>query len=92
MTRHFFSEGAQERYSQARMDAIRTMGRIAKDESCQFLLVCGDAFESNQVDRKTVARAARLTDALLWFTTPRASALETRECLENRTSCDESEG
>ena len=57
MTRHFLSEGAQERYSQARFDAIRTLGRIAKEERCQFILVCGDAFESNQVDRKTVARA-----------------------------------
>lgn len=57
MTRHFLSEGAQERYSQARFDAIRTMGRIAGQEKCQFMLVCGDAFESNQVDRKTVARA-----------------------------------
>jgi DNA repair exonuclease SbcCD nuclease subunit len=57
MTRHFLSEGAQERYSQARFDAIRALGRIAKDEKCQFMLVCGDAFESNQVDRKTVARA-----------------------------------
>ncbi len=57
MTRHFLSEGAQERYSQARFDAIRTMGRVAKEQKCQFMLVCGDAFESNQVDRKTVARA-----------------------------------
>src|SRR3972149_874611 len=57
MTRHFLAEGAQERYSQSRFDGIRTMGRIAKDEKCQFMLVCGDAFESNQVDRKTVARA-----------------------------------
>jgi len=56
MTRHFFSEGAQERFSQARFDAIRTLGRIANEEHCQFMLVCGDAFESNQVDRKTVAR------------------------------------
>lgn len=57
MTRHFLSEGAQERYSHARFDAIRTIGRVAKEENCQFVLVCGDAFESNQVDRKTVARA-----------------------------------
>ena len=49
MTRHFLSEGAQDRYSQARFDSIRTMGRIAKEEKCQFMLVCGDAFESNQV-------------------------------------------
>ncbi len=57
MTRYFFSEGAQERYNQARFDVIRTLGRIAEAEKCQFMAVCGDAFESNQVERKTVARA-----------------------------------
>ena len=57
MTRHFLSDGAQERFSQARFDAIRTMGQIVRDEKCQFMVVCGDVFESNQVDRKTVARA-----------------------------------
>lgn len=57
MTRYFLSEGAQERFSQARFDAIRKLGQITKEEHCQFMLVCGDAFESNQVDRKTVARA-----------------------------------
>lgn len=57
MTRHFFSDGVQERYSQARFDVIRRLGKIAKEQECQFVLVCGDAFESNQVDRRTVARA-----------------------------------
>ena len=57
MTRHFLSEEAQARYTQARFDAIRNMGRIAKEKRCQFMLACGDSFESNQVDRKTVARA-----------------------------------
>ena len=57
MTRHFLSAGAQERYSQARFDAIRTMGQVVKDQNCQCMLVCGDAFESNLVDRKTVACA-----------------------------------
>jgi DNA repair exonuclease SbcCD nuclease subunit len=57
MTRRFLSEEAQARYTQARFDAIRTMGRVAKEKQCQFMLVCGDSFESNQVDRKTVARA-----------------------------------
>jgi DNA repair exonuclease SbcCD nuclease subunit len=56
MTRHFLSEGAQERFSQARFDAIRALGRIATEEHCQFVLVCGDAFESNQVDRRTIYR------------------------------------
>lgn len=57
MTLHMFLEGPQERYNQARFDAIRTLGKIAKEEKCQFMAVCGDMFESNQVDRKTVARA-----------------------------------
>ena len=48
MTRRFLSEGAQEMFSQARFDAIRTMGRIAKEEKCQFMLMRGDAFESNK--------------------------------------------
>ncbi len=57
MTRHFFSEGVQERFAQSRFDAIRELSRIAKDENCQFMVVCGDVFESNLVDRKTVLRA-----------------------------------
>ena len=57
MTRHFFSEGIQERFAQSRFDAIRKLGRIAEEEDCQFMVVCGDVFESNLVDRKTVARA-----------------------------------
>ncbi len=57
MTRHFFTEGVQERYTQALFDAIRRLGQIAKQENCEFVLVCGDAFDSNQVDRRTVARA-----------------------------------
>src|SRR3989339_992095 len=57
ITRRFLSEEAQARYTQARFDAIRTIGRIAREKQCQFMLVCGDSFESNQVDRKTVARA-----------------------------------
>lgn len=57
ITRHFFSEGVQERYAQSRFDAIRTLGSIAQEEECRFMAVCGDVFESNLVDRKTVSRA-----------------------------------
>ena len=57
MTRHFLSEGVQERFTQSRFDAIRELGRIAKVEDCQFRVVCGDVFESNLVDQKTVSRA-----------------------------------
>ncbi len=57
MTRHFFSEGVQERFAQSRFDAIRELGRLAEEEGCRFMVVCGDVFESNLVDRKTVSRA-----------------------------------
>ena len=56
MTRHFFSEGVQERYAQSRFDAIRRLGEIAKAEECAFILVRGDTFESSLVDRRPVAR------------------------------------
>lgn len=56
MTRHYFSEGVQERFAQSRFDAIRKLGCIAKEENCQFMVVCGDVFESNLIDRKTVSR------------------------------------
>jgi DNA repair exonuclease SbcCD nuclease subunit len=57
MTRHYLAEGPQERFSQARFDAIRALGKLADAESCEFMVVGGDVFESNQVDRKTVVRA-----------------------------------
>jgi len=60
MTRHFFSEGAQERFAQSRFDTILELGRIAEEDSW-FMVACGDVFESNPVDRKTVSRA---TEAL----------------------------
>ena len=67
MTRHFFSKGVQERFAQSRFDAIRELGRIAKEEDCQFMVVCGDVFESNLVDRKTVSRALEaLKDVLVY--------------------------
>ncbi len=56
MTRHYFSEGVQERYAQARFDAIRRLGKIAQEQGCCFLVVCGDVFESNHVDRQVVSR------------------------------------
>ena len=67
MTRHFFSEGVQERFSQARFDAVREIGRIANEEECEFVVVCGDVFESNLVDRQTISRAI---EALKSITVP----------------------
>ncbi len=57
MTRHFLAGEAQARFAQDRVEAVRRLGRIAADEDCEFVVVGGDVFESNQVTRQTVARA-----------------------------------
>lgn len=57
MTRHFLRPAAQARFTDARIEAIRTIGRIARDEGCAFVAVAGDVFESNLVDRGIVSRA-----------------------------------
>lgn len=67
MTRHYLDSDAQARFTAARFDAIREMGRVATAEGCEFVVVCGDVFETNQVDRKTVARAC---EALASITVP----------------------
>ncbi len=64
MTRHFLSEEAQARFSQDRLDAVRALGRLARDEACEFVVVAGDVFESNQVDRRTIARAIEALRAI----------------------------
>ena len=67
MTRHFLAGEAQERFSEARLDATRAIARLAREENCDFVVVCGDVFESNQVDRRVVIRAL---DALGEFSVP----------------------
>lgn len=57
VTRHFLNDDSQARWAEARFEAIRNLGRIAKEEKCEFIVVAGDVFESNQVDRKTVLKA-----------------------------------
>ena len=67
MTAHYLTDEARPRFAQARIDAIRSIGRVAADRGAAFVLVCGDVFESNQLDRSVVARAF---DALREVTVP----------------------
>ncbi|WP_232784413.1 metallophosphoesterase family protein [Carbonactinospora thermoautotrophica] len=67
MTRHFLSPEAQARYTDGRLAAIRALGRVAAAEGCEFVLVCGDVFESNQLSPQTLARAL---DAMLDIPVP----------------------
>lgn len=57
MTRRFLGEEAQARYTAARLEAVREIGRVARREGCAFILVCGDVFESNHLDRQVLLRA-----------------------------------
>lgn len=58
MTRHFLDADAQPRYSGARIEAITAIGELAGQQGCEFVLVCGDVFESNAVGERVVQRAA----------------------------------
>ena len=57
MTRHFLSPEAQSRFGGARIDAIVRIGELAVTERCDFVVVSGDVFESNHVERQVIARA-----------------------------------
>jgi len=60
ITRHFLNEEAEPRYRQDRLDAVRRMGELAREEGCQFILAAGDLLDSNHVDPRTLARLAEV--------------------------------
>lgn len=57
MTRHYLSAEDQARFSQARLDVISTLAKVASEQDCAFVVVAGDVFETNQPDRATLVRA-----------------------------------
>lgn len=57
MTRHFLGPEAQARFTAARAEAVRSIGALARDLDCAFVVVCGDVFESNHIDRQVLVRA-----------------------------------
>ncbi|MDO5630128.1 MAG: metallophosphoesterase [Mobilicoccus sp.] len=57
MTRYFLEGEAQARYTAARIDAIRSIGEVARREQCDFVVVAGDVFDSNLLSTRTVSRA-----------------------------------
>lgn len=67
ITRHFLSVEAQARYSEARLDAVRAIASLAREAECSFVVVAGDVFESNHLDRQSVIRAL---DAMAGFDVP----------------------
>jgi DNA repair exonuclease SbcCD nuclease subunit len=73
MTRHFLSDEAQARFTAARIEAITSIGALAVAEGCSFVVVCGDVFESNQVERQVVVRsleAMKATPGVTFYLLP----------------------
>jgi DNA repair exonuclease SbcCD nuclease subunit len=64
MTRHFLSDEAQARFTAARIEAITSIGTLAVEEGCAFVIVGGDVFESNQVERQVVLRSLEAMKAV----------------------------
>jgi len=67
MTRHFLDADAQPRYTSARVDALRRIAEVAREADAEFVVVCGDVFESNTVGPRTLARTL---EALAAFDVP----------------------
>lgn len=58
MVRRFLGPDGQARFAQARLDAVAAIGEIATRTGAEFVVVAGDVFEHNQVERQTILRAA----------------------------------
>lgn len=63
MTRHFLEGEAQARFTQARIDVIGRIGAVAGERDCAFVVVAGDVFDSNFVDRQVLLRSLQAMGA-----------------------------
>ncbi|WP_132143537.1 metallophosphoesterase family protein [Kribbella antiqua] len=57
MMRRFLGPDGQARWGQARLDAVARIGEVAVSTGAAFVVVTGDVFEHNQVERQTILRA-----------------------------------
>lgn len=67
MTAHYLDEHARPRYLEARFEAVRRIGELAAERDAEFVVVCGDVFESNQLDRRILSQTF---EALRAFSVP----------------------
>ncbi|MGD1238225.1 metallophosphoesterase family protein [Mycobacterium seoulense] len=64
MTRHFLAGDAQPRYSAARRDAVAGLGALAAEVGAEFVVVCGDVFEHNQLPPRVVGQSLEAMRAI----------------------------
>jgi DNA repair exonuclease SbcCD nuclease subunit len=56
LRRYYLDQDAQARFAADRFEAVRRLGEVARREGAACVVVAGDVFESNRVDRRTVLR------------------------------------
>ena len=54
----FLGPEARPRFAQARLDSIAAIGRVVAEHQADFVVVAGDVFDSNDVDRRRVVGRA----------------------------------
>lgn len=64
MTRSFLDADAQARFDDARLRAVEKLGALATERGAAFIVVAGDVFEHNALERKTLGRALEVLKAL----------------------------
>lgn len=64
MRRAFFDADAQSRFDDARLRAVERLGEVARDRGAEFIVVAGDVFEHNSLDRRTTGRALEVFSRL----------------------------
>jgi DNA repair exonuclease SbcCD nuclease subunit len=56
LRRYYLDADAQARYAADRFEAVRRLGEVGKREGAELVVVAGDVFDSNRVDRRTLLR------------------------------------
>lgn len=56
MAARFLNDDARIRYQQARLDVVARIGEVARSRGAAFVVVAGDVFESNLLDRSVLLR------------------------------------
>ncbi|SDS19911.1 metallophosphoesterase family protein [Corynebacterium timonense] len=64
MTRAFLPPEAQARFDASRLAAIARLGEIATERGAEFIVVAGDVFEHNALEKQTRGRAFEALKAL----------------------------
>ncbi|MCP1387353.1 exonuclease SbcCD subunit D [Corynebacterium sp. TA-R-1] len=57
MTRSFLPAEAQSRFDDSRLRAVEKLGALATEHGAEFIVVAGDVFEHNALERATLGRA-----------------------------------